>query len=87
MEGVVAALLQVYVYGIVPPVAEVVAPPFEPSMQVIVESITVVAINNIGSVTVEEFVEVHPFASVIVTVYVPATILEIEAVVAALLQA
>jgi hypothetical protein len=87
IEAVVAVLLQAYVYGIVPPVADALAPPLAKPLQVMFESTALTATKIIGSVIVEELVELHPFASVIVVVYVPATTPVIEAVVAELIHA
>ena len=69
-------------YGDVPPVADAVAPPSDNPLHVMVESTCEDATNTVGSVTVDELVEVHPFASVTVTVYVPADKLLTVAVVA-----
>jgi hypothetical protein len=68
-------------------VDEVVAPPFERPLHVMFESTIEALTKMVGSVTVAELVEVHPFASVIVTEYVPAITPVIEAVVAELFQA
>jgi hypothetical protein len=87
IEAVVAELDHAYVYGIVPPVDEAVAPPFEIPLHVVFESTTLEAINIAGSVIVVELVEVHPFASVMVTLYIPAITPVIDAVVAELLHA
>jgi hypothetical protein len=72
------------VYGIVPPVDEAVAPPSDKALQEMLESTTEVLTKIVGSTTVTELVEVQPFASIIVTVYVPAITPVIEAVVAVL---
>ena len=69
-------------YGDVPPVADAVAPPSDNPLHVMVESTCEAATNTVGSVTVDELVDVQPFASVTVTVYVPAVTPVIDAVVA-----
>ena len=74
-------------YGIVPPVDEAVTAPSAIPLHVVFEFTTLAAISIAGSVTVIELVEVHPLASVIVVVYVPATTPVIVAVVAELLHA
>ena len=70
----------------VPPVAAEVAPPSKKPLHVTLLSTTVAATNAAGSVIVELLVDVQPFASVTVTVYVPATTPVILAVVALLLH-
>ena len=84
IDAVVAVFDHAYVYGDVPPVADAVAPPSDNPLQVMVESTCEAATNTVGSVTVDELVEVQPFASVTVTVYVPADKLLAVAVVAPL---
>ena len=68
-----------------PPLADTVAVPLLPPKQLtgVAEQI---AVNSDGVPTVDEQVAVHPFASVTVTVYVPAVNPLIEEVVAALLH-
>jgi hypothetical protein len=63
--------VHMYVYGAVPPVGVIVAVPlFAPKQVMFVEEI--VAASTAGSVTVKDCVPVQPFASVTVSVYVPA---------------
>ncbi len=69
-----------------PPVANAVAPPSDNPLHVTLLSTTAEADNTAGSVTVLLAVAVQPFASVTVTVYVPALTPVIDAVVAALLH-
>ena len=69
-----------------PPVADAVAPPSDNPLHVTLLSTTAEADNTAGSVTVLLAVAVQPFASVTVTVYVPALTPVIDAVVAALLH-
>ena len=69
-----------------PPVADAVAPPSDNPLHVTLLSTTAEADNTDGSVTVLLAVAVQPFASVTVTVYVPALTPVIDAVVAALLH-
>ena len=59
-------------YGGVPPLAEISAEPSLPPKQVTLLTRVQVAINCVGWVTTDSQVDVHPFASVTVTVYVPA---------------
>ena len=66
IEAVVAEFDHTNVYGVVPPVALAVAPPSDNPLHVTLESTCVDATNTLGSVTVADDVEVHPFASVIV---------------------
>ena len=70
-------------YAVVPPVADAVADPFDPLLQLTWLFTTPVATSEAGSVIVTEAESVHPLASVIVTLYVPAITPVIEAVVAA----
>ena len=67
IEAVVAELLHEYVYGIVPPSAELLAPPSFKPLQVMFESNTAVDTNTTGSVIITDEESVHPFPSVIVT--------------------
>ena len=71
--AVVAELDHKYVYGMVPPVALAVAPPSEKPLQLTLLSTTLAADNAAGSVIVVDELSVQPFASVTVTLYVPAT--------------
>jgi hypothetical protein len=84
--AVVDELLHVKVYGAVPPVPLAVADPLLPPLQLTFVFATVDAANTAGSVIVTLDVLVHEFASVTVTVYVPATTPVILAVVAELLH-
>ncbi len=67
--------------------AETLAPPLERPKQATLLSTLTVDIITLGSVTVDVVVTVHPFASVTVTIYVPAATPIIDAVVAELLHA
>ena len=87
IDAVVAELLHTYEYGVVPPVAEAVAPPTCKPLHVTFESTTELANKTVGSVIVVELVVEQPFASVMVTMKVPAASPFIDAVVAALLHA
>ena len=64
-----------------------VAPPSKKPLHVTLLSTTDDATNNVGSVIVELEVDVHPLLSDTVTVYVPAAIPVILAVVSPLLHA
>jgi hypothetical protein len=86
MVAVAAELLQVYITGAVPPVKVALAPPVAVPLQLTLLSTTVAAINTAGSVTITLEESVHPFASVTVTLYVPATTPVILAEVALLLH-
>ena len=70
-----------------PPVAEAVAPPSMQVGQVALESSTAATTIAVGSVMVSEAVVVQPLASVTVSVYAPAPMLVLLAVVAPLLHA
>ena len=63
---------QAYVYAVVPPEAEAVASPSFPPLQFTLSSTEAAATSAVGSVIVTESVSVQPFASVAVTVYIPA---------------
>ena len=56
----------------VPPFATTVAEPLEPPLIVTFAVFDAVAVNTLGSVITTELVDVAPFASVTVTLYVPA---------------
>jgi hypothetical protein len=84
--AVVAVLLHIYVYAIVPPVALAVAPPSLKPLQLTLLSNCVEATNTAGSVTVTDALSVQPSLSVIVTEYVPAITPVMLAVVAVLLH-
>ena len=71
----------------VPPVADAVAPPSFPPLQLTLLSTTVAATSTAGSSTTTVSVAVHPFASVAVTVNVPAVNPVAVAVVAPVFQA
>ena len=73
MLAVVAELLQAKMYGAVPPAPLAVADPLLPPLQLTFVFATVDATNAVGSVIVVLDVVVQLFASVTVTVYVPAT--------------
>ena len=73
-------------YDAVPPVADAVAPPSDPGLHETVLSTAAEAFRADGSKIEMEDESVHPFASVMVTEYVPATTPVMEAVVAPLLQ-
>jgi hypothetical protein len=79
-------VLHAKVYGVVPPVPLAVADPLLPPLQLTFVFATVEAANTAGSVIVTLDVLVHKFASVTVTVYVPATTPVMLAVVAELLH-
>ena len=64
--------VQLYVYGIVPPPAVTVAEPSFPPLQVTFVVAVILADNTVGSVIVTLVAEVQRFASVTVTVQVPA---------------
>src|SRR4030095_3568465 len=69
---VVAPLLQVYVYGAVPPVTERSIDPVDAALQF---ALTCVSVNTIAAgsvITIPFSVCVHPLASVTVTLYFPA---------------
>jgi len=83
MDAVVLPVFQEYEYGEVPPVAEAVAPPSVNPLQLTLLSTMAEETSIAGSVTVNDFVAILPFRSVMVTVYVPAPKLDKEAVVAA----
>jgi hypothetical protein len=68
----VAAFDQRYVYAGVPPLTVSVTVPLLPPLQLTAVA-EAEAVNAVGWVTVELDVFVQPFASVTVTVYVPAT--------------
>jgi hypothetical protein len=85
--AVVAALLHIYVYGMVPPVPVTVPPPSARPLQLMLLSTTPADASNAGSVIVILEESVQPFASVIVTEYVPAATPVMLAVVALLLHA
>jgi hypothetical protein len=87
MLAVVAELLQANEYGAVPPDPLAVAEPLFPPLQLMFEFTTELATNAVGSVIVVLDVVVQLFASVTVTVYVPATRPLAVADVAALLHA
>ena len=87
MFAVVSELLHAKVYGAVPPVPFAVAEPSLPPLQLTFEFTTELATNAVGSVIVVLDVVVQLFASVTVTVYVPATSPLAVADVAALLHA
>ena len=72
MLAVVAALLHTKVYGEVPPDPIAVADPSLPPLQLMFVFTTELATTADGSVMVKETESEHPFASVIVTEYVPA---------------
>ncbi len=59
-------------YGVVPPVAVTVAEPLFPPLQVMLFCPEIKAVKAVGCVIVTLVVRVQPFASVTVTVYVPA---------------
>ncbi|MNT53061.1 hypothetical protein D3C72_1901290 [compost metagenome] len=61
-----------YVYVPVPPVTATVADPVAEPLHAIFVCALAVATKAAGSVIVKLWVSVHPFASVTVTVYVPA---------------
>jgi hypothetical protein len=87
IEAVEAPLFQEKEYVGVPPVAEAVAPPFANPLHVTLLSITALEKSSVGSVIVMDAVSVQPFASVTVTVKVPAVSPVAEAVFCPLLQA
>ena len=87
MEAVVAPLLQANEYPAVPPEAEALAPPSLPPLQLTFESKTAAATNTVGCVIVIVSVSVQLFASITVTVYVPAVRFAAVAVFAPELQA
>ncbi len=76
-----------YEYAVVPPEADAVAEPSLPPLQLTLVGVPMLATNKAGSVMVMLEVSVHPFASVTVTVYVPAPTPVIDSVVAELLHA
>jgi hypothetical protein len=67
MEAVVAPLFQAKLYPAVPPVAEAVAPPSLPPLQLTLLSTRAEETSSVGSVMVTEEESVHPLASVMVT--------------------
>jgi hypothetical protein len=75
-------VLHAKVYGVVPPVPLAVADPLLPPLQLTFVFANVDAANTAGSVIVTLDVLVHEFASVTVTVYVPAVTPVMLAVVA-----
>ena len=87
MLAVVAALLHAKVYGEVPPAPLAVAEPLFPPLQLMFVFTTELATTAEGSVMVTLDVLVHEFASDTVTVYVPAVIPVMLAVVADVLHA
>ena len=76
-----------YEYGVVPPVALADALPLLPPLQLTFEVTLALATRGVGCVMVMDEVLVQPFASVTVTVYVPALALLSDAVVSPLDQA
>ena len=86
MDAVVAEFDQLKVYGIVPPLPEAEAPPFENPLQLTLLSKLDDALNTVGSVIVVDDVDEQPLASVTVTVKVPVARPVMLAVVAELLQ-
>jgi hypothetical protein len=70
-DVVVRPFDQLKVYGLLPPLALIVADPFEPPLQLTFVFVAV-AVIALGCVTVTERVAEHKAASVTVTVYVPA---------------
>ena len=70
-KAVVPPVLQVNVLEPVPPTAKALADPFEPPLQLTLVTV-VEAVTAVGCVIVTLAVVVHVFASVTVTVYVPA---------------
>ncbi len=70
--GVVCPLFQRYVYAPVPPLGVAVAVPFAPPLQDTFVPVTVTVTPVAGWVIMALEVVVQPFASVTVTVYVPA---------------
>ena len=70
-----------YVYGDVPPAAKTVAVPLHNPLQVIFELEEILAEGAPVLLIFIVFVDVHPLASVTVTVYAPATTFDIELVV------
>ncbi len=68
----VAPLDQAKEYDVVPPVAEAVASPSLPPLQLTLSVYAVAATSTAGSVIVTEAESVQPLASVTVTLYVPA---------------
>ena len=80
----VVVLLQLYVYGDVPPAGD---DAIDPLLKLHVASVGVkVTVGGVVVVKVVDAVAVHPMLSVIVTLYVPATTFVNELVVAALLH-
>ena len=67
---------QLNVFVPVPPVAEAVAEPSLPPLQLTFVGVPMEATTAVGSVIVTDSVSVHPLASVTVTVYVPAVKLD-----------
>jgi len=68
----VPPLLHAYVYAVVPPEAEAVADPSDAPLQLTLVGVPMAAVNTVGCVIVTVSVSVQPFASVTVTVNVPA---------------
>src|ERR1041384_4063501 len=88
MSCVVAPLLQLYIYGAVPPDTVKFTVPFAPELHATFAVVVAEPDNDAaGCVTViADDTDVHPFPSVMVTVYVPADIFAKFCVLAPLLQ-